>query len=127
MTLGFAPRSSVDSLMDDVLGRPSLVAGLFGFETAVSGAYPGWEKVEDSPLVAVMQESFSILFVKELKVEGIHAGLECGLFYANLPGLDPVSIGPTMYGVHTPDERMDLASCERVYRLVKDVLKRFAE
>ena len=125
--LRFAPRSSVDSLMDDVLGELRLVAETFGFETAITGAYPGWEKVENSPLVAVLQESYRSLFGGELKVEGIHAGLECGLFYANLPGLDPVSIGPNMYGVHTPDERMDLKSCERVYRLVKDVLARLAE
>ena len=62
-----------------------------------------------------------------MKVGVIHAGLECGLFYANLPGLDPVSIGPTMRGVHTPDEKMDLTSCDKFYKLVVDVLERLAK
>lgn len=125
--LGFAPRSSVDSLMEAVTDELALTAKTFGFETEVSGAYPGWEKVEDSVLCETMKKSYRELFGEELKVEGIHAGLECGLFYANLPGLDPVSIGPTMRGVHTPDEKMDLASCEKFYKLVVDVLAKLAE
>lgn len=125
--LGFAPRSSVDSLMDAITNELTLTAKTFGFETEVSGAYPGWEKVEDSVLCDTMKESYRTLFGKELKVEGIHAGLECGLFFANLPGLDPVSIGPTMRGVHTPDEKMDLTSCEQFYKLVVDVLERLAK
>lgn len=125
--LGFAPRSSVDSLMDAITNELALTAKTFGFETEVSGAYPGWEKVENSVLCATMKESYKALFGEELKVEGIHAGLECGLFYANLPGLDPVSIGPTMRGVHTPDEKMDLQSCEKFYKLVVDVLERLAK
>ena len=125
--LGFAPRSSVDSLMDAITNELALTAKTFGFETEVSGAYPGWEKVEDSVLCDTMKESYRTLFGKELKVEGIHAGLECGLFFANLPGLDPVSIGPTMRGVHTPDEKMDLTSCEQFYKLVVDVLERLAK
>jgi len=125
--LGFAPRSSVDSLMDAITNELALTAKAFGFETEVSGAYPGWEKVEDSVLCDTMKESYRTLFGKELKVEGIHAGLECGLFFANLPGLDPVSIGPTMRGVHTPDEKMDLTSCEQFYKLVVDVLERLAK
>ena len=125
--LGFAPRSSVESLMDAITNELALTAKTFGFETEVSGAYPGWEKVEDSVLCDTMKESYRTLFGKELKVEGIHAGLECGLFFANLPGLDPVSIGPTMRGVHTPDEKMDLTSCEQFYKLVVDVLERLAK
>lgn len=126
-TLWFAPRSSVDSLMEAVTDKLALTAKTFGFETEVSGAYPGWEKVENSVLCDTMKKSYRELFGEELKVEGIHAGLECGLFYANLPGLDPVSIGPTMRGVHTPDEKMDLASCEKFYQLVVDVLAKLAE
>lgn len=125
--LGFAPRSSVDSLMDAIIAELNLTAKTFGFKTEISGAYPGWERVENSVLCDTMKESYRTLFGSELKVEGIHAGLECGLFYANLPGLDPVSIGPTMRGVHTPDEKMDLASCEKFYKLVVDVLARLAK
>ena len=123
----FCPRSSVDSLMEELLDLLYLTAETFDFSVEESGQYPGWERVEDSRLVETMKKSYEELFGEELKVEGIHAGLECGLFVANLPGLDPVSIGPTMRGVHTPDEKMDLASCERTYRLVADVLARLSE
>ncbi len=125
--LHFAPRSSVDSLMDAITAELDLTAKTYGFVAEISGAYPGWEKVEESVLCDTMRESYRSLFGTELKVEGIHAGLECGLFYANLPGLDPVSIGPTMRGVHTPDEKMDLASCEKFYQFVVDVLARLAQ
>ena len=124
--LVFAPRSSVDSLQEDTLSLLKLTAETFGFKTDISGAYPGWEKVEDSLLRETIEESYRDLFGSEIKIEGIHAGLECGLFYANLPGLDPVSIGPTMHGVHTPDEKMELASVEKFYQLVVDVLARLA-
>ena len=123
----FAPRSSVDSLQEETLDLLQLTADTFGFTTSISGAYPGWEKVEGSPLVATMVDSWKDLYEEELKVEGIHAGLECGLFFKNLPGLDPVSIGPTMRGVHTPDEKMDLRSCEKTYAFLADVLARLAK
>lgn len=125
--LAFAPRSSIDSLMEAVTAELDLAAKRFGFDVETSGAYPGWEKVEHSVLCDTMKESYRSLFDEELKVEGIHAGLECGLFFANLPGLDPVSIGPTMRGVHTPDEKMDLRSCEKFYKLIVDVLARLAK
>jgi len=127
LSLVFAPRSSVDSLQEETLDLLQLTADTFGFTVSIAGAYPGWEKVEGSELVKVFQASYRDLFHDEIKVEGIHAGLECGLFYANLPGLDPVSIGPTMYGVHTPDEKLDLASTERFFRLIADVLERLAQ
>lgn len=124
--LVFAPRSSVDSLQDYTKDLLQLTADTFGFTVSISGAYPGWEKVADSKLRDTFVESYRELFGDEIKVEGIHAGLECGLFYAAMPGLDPVSIGPTMEGVHTPDEKMDLSSAARTYSLVTDVLRRLA-
>ena len=62
-----------------------------------------------------------------MKMEAIHAGLECGLFSDALPGLDAIAVGPTLNHVHTPEENMPLDSCERFYELLKDVLRRLAE
>ena len=71
-----------------------------------------------------MVEVFTDQYGYEPKVEAIHAGLECGLFSAKLPGLDCVSIGPNLLDIHTPRERMEIASVQRVWRFVLEVLKR---
>ncbi len=123
----FAPRSSVDSLQDATTDLLQLTADAFSFETSVSGRYPGWEYKEDSILRETFRQSYRELFGTELKVEGIHAGLECGLFAENLPGLDAISVGPTLRNVHTPEEAFDLKSNEKFYQLLSDVLIRLAE
>ena len=58
----------------------------------------------------------------EPKVKAIHAGLECGLFTEKFPGLDMVSFGPTLRGVHAPGERLDLASLDKFVALLEDVI-----
>ena len=74
----------------------------------------------------VFQESYRDLFGTDLKIESIHAGLECGLFADALDGLDAIAVGPQLHDVHTPDEHMDLASFENFYTLLVDVLRRMA-
>jgi dipeptidase D len=66
--------------------------------------------------------SYKKLFGVEPKVKAIHAGLECGLFTEKFPGLDMVSFGPTLRGVHAPGERLDLASLDKFVDLLKDVV-----
>ena len=65
------------------------------------------------------------LFGVEPKVKAIHAGLECGLFTEKFPGLDMVSMGPTLRGVHAPGERLDLASLDKFTTLLVDVICNF--
>ena len=86
----------------------------------------GWSYAEHSPVRDVFVESYRELFGSELRIESIHAGLECGLFAEALHGLDAIAVGPTLSDVHTPDESMELASAERFYELLIDVLKRLA-
>lgn len=126
MKFTFAPRSSVDSLQDDTVALLELAAKAFGFKTDITGRYPGWERKEDSVLRDVFASAYQDLFHADLKIEGIHAGLECGLFAQNLPGLDAISIGPTLTGVHTPDEAFDLKSNQKIYQLLSEVLTRLA-
>lgn len=124
--LSFAPRSSVASLQADTTDRLALLAETFGFETEITGAYPGWQFAAVSPVRDCFCESYQALFGSALKIEAIHAGLECGLFSDALPGLDAIAVGPTIRGCHTPDEHLPLDSCERFYRLLCDVLARLA-
>lgn len=122
-----SPRSSVASLQEDTKARFQTLADTFGFRTEYSGEYPGWSFAEKSRIREVFIESYRELFGKELKLEAIHAGLECGLFSEALTGLDAIAVGPTLYDVHTPDEHVPLDSFERFYELLKDVLARLAE
>ena len=121
-----SPRSSVASLQEDTKERFALLAETFGFAIDYSGEYPGWDYKEDSRIREVFVESYRELFGTELRLEALHAGLECGLFSEALPGLDAIAVGPTLYNVHTPDENVPLDSFERFYELLKDVLARLA-
>lgn len=127
MYLVFAPRSSVSSLQEETKDVLELLADTFGFNTEIAGQYPGWSFAENSPIRDVFCESYKRLFKKELKIEAIHAGLECGLFSDAIPGLDAIAVGPTIRGCHTPDEYLPLDSFERFYMLLTDVLKQIAQ
>lgn len=71
-----------------------------------------------------MAEVFREQYGKEPKIEAIHAGLECGVFAGKLPGLDCVSIGPDLFEIHTPRERLSISSVQRIWDFVVEVLKR---
>ncbi len=122
----FAPRSSVKSLQEDTTARLTLLGETFGFKCEIAGEYPGWSFAEHSPIRDIFIESYKNLFNDDLKIEAIHAGLECGLFSDAIEGLDAIAVGPTIKGCHTPDEYIPLDSFERFYTLLCDVLKREA-
>ena len=96
---------------------------MFGGTYSCAGAYPAWEYKKESRLRDVMVPVYTEMFGKEPKVEAIHAGLECGLFSEKLPGLDCVSIGPQMHDIHTSRERLEIASTERTWKFLLEVLK----
>ncbi len=126
MYINFSPRSSVVSLMEDLKLRIRLSMEEYGFDCEFSAEYPGWSYKEESAVREVFKDSYRDLFKDELKIEAIHAGLECGLFSDALPGIDAIAVGPTIQSCHTPDERLPLDSVERFYELLTDVLKRMA-
>ena len=72
-----------------------------------------------------MVKVYKDMFGKEPEVVAIHAGLECGLFSEKIPGLDCVSIGPQMHDIHTSREKLEIASTERTWKLLLEVLKAF--
>ena len=104
-----------------------LAADAFGFDARFETEYPCWSYTPHSLVRDVFQEAYRELFGTELKIESQHAGLECGLFAEALRGLDAIAVGPTLSDVHTPDESMELASSERFYELLVDVLARLAK
>lgn len=126
ITILLSPRSSISSLQDDVKDRIRILAEVLGFDVVFEYEYPGWSYAEHSTVREVFQESYRDLFGTDLRIESIHAGLECGLFADALDGLDAIAVGPQLSDVHTPDEHMDLASFERFYVLLVDVLRRLA-
>lgn len=121
-----SPRSSITSLQEEFKDRLQTLADVLGFDAKFEYEYPGWSYAEHSPVRDVFLKSYRELFDTELRIESIHAGLECGLFAEALDGLDAIAVGPTLKDVHTPDESMELASSERFYTLLVDVLKRLA-
>ena len=87
--------------------------------------YPGWNPNPDSHILKVAVQSYRKLFRTEPKVKAIHAGLECGLFLQKFPGLDMISFGPTLRGVHAPGERMELESLDKFVELLNDIVCNF--
>ena len=87
------------------------------------GHYPAWEYKADSELRDLMVKTYREMFAAEPQVIAIHAGLECGLLGEKIPGLDSVSIGPDMRDIHTSRERLNIASVERMWKYLLELLK----
>ncbi len=119
----FSVRSSVASEKEEMISRIRTLMKLLGGEVSVSGAYPAWEYKQDSKLREIMVEVFKRQYGKEPVLETIHAGLECGLFSEKLHGVDAVSFGPDMKDIHSPREAMDVASVERTWKYLLEVLR----
>lgn len=115
-------RSSILSSRDDVANTVRAVFSLAGAEVTFGEGYPGWKPNPHSAILKVAAASYKRLFGVEAKVKAIHAGLECGLFLDKYPALDMISFGPTLTGVHSPDERMHIPSVEKFWKHLLDVL-----
>lgn len=116
-------RSSVESSKIYVMQMVDSVFSLAGADVAHSDGYPGWAPDPESKLLEVTVKSYQRLFSATPKVRAIHAGLECGLFLEKYPELEMVSFGPTLRGVHSPDERLEIATVPKFWDLLLDVLK----
>jgi dipeptidase D len=115
-------RSLVDAEAEKLAAEIIGLAQTHGFEAARVGPYPGWRPNPDSPLLARARQVFEDEFGVPARLQVIHAGLECGLFAASHPGLDMLSFGPDIRGAHAPGERVEIASVERCWRLLKALL-----
>lgn len=116
-------RSSILSARNNMSNTIKATFELAGAEVTVGDGYPGWKMNPDSEILKLSVETYKRLFGQEPKVLGIHAGLECGLFSEKYPHLDMVSFGPTLRGVHSPDERLFIPSVEKVWDHLLEILK----
>ena len=123
LRLTFAVRSSVNQEKRELLNQLKALAEKYDGNYSETGDYPAWEYRKDSRLRDVMVETYRRMYEKEPQVVAIHAGLECGLLSEKLPGLDCVSIGPDMQDIHTSRERLSIASTERTWKFLLEVLK----
>lgn len=82
------------------------------------GCYPPWEYKKNSSLRDMYLEKYRTKTGQAPRIEAIHAGLECGIFAANIPGFDCISIGPEMFDIHTTQERLSIDSTKEIYDIV---------
>ena len=117
-------RSSVERAKRDAMHSIEAVLALAGATVEHSDGYPGWTPDPSSALLATTVAAYRELFDAEPKVRAIHAGLECGLFLEKYPHLEMVSFGPTLRGVHSPDERLEISTVDKFWKLLLEVLKK---
>lgn len=123
VALSYSVRSSVESEKQFLIEKLRSLTEIFGGTFEMSGEYPGWEYKADSKIREVSVKAYEELYKEEPVVEGIHAGLECGLFADKIEGLDAISFGPTMKNVHTTDEMLSISSTERTWNLITKILE----
>ena len=120
----YQARSSVESKLDEMVQRLGLWAEIVGGRVEVDSAYPAWPYKPESELRPLMTETYKDLFGEEPVISVMHAGLEGGILMGKDPDLDIVTFGPEMLNVHTPGERLNIASTARYWEFIKEVLKR---
>ncbi len=120
--LSFAVRSACEIERQYMIDKLKYLVEALGGSIEVTGAYPGWEYRADSPVRDVMIRVYQDQYGEDPVVEGVHAGLECGMFVDKIPDLDAISIGPQMYDVHTTRERLSISSTERTWQLLLGTL-----
>ena len=116
-------RSSIGSACQNMASIVRAAFELGGAKVLTNEGYPGWKLNPNSEIVKIAKESYERLYGKEPKILAIHAGLECGLFSEKYPKLDMVSFGPTLRGVHSPDERLLIPTVQLVWDHLLDILK----
>jgi dipeptidase D len=121
--IGLSSRSSIMSALQDFRDRIRATAELSGATVTEETPYPGWKPNLDSKLLKLSKQTFKDLFHEEPKVEAIHAGLECGIIGEKFPGMDMISIGPTIKYPHSPEEQVLISTVEKYYKYVLKLLE----
>ena len=120
-------RSSILSARNDMANTVRTAFQLAGAKVSSGDGYPGWKPNPHSEILEIAVASYKRLFSVDAKVKAIHAGLECGLFLDKYPTLDMISFGPTLTGVHSPDERMLIPTVDKFWRHLLDILVNIPE
>lgn len=125
--VGTSSRSSIGSALQNVRDRIRAAAELAGATVEENNAYPGWKPDMESKVLAVATRVWKDLHGEEPEVKAVHAGLECGIIGEKCPGMDMVSMGPTIEAPHSPDERINIPSVETYWTYLKAVVKELAQ
>lgn len=121
--IGCLTRSSVESSKFDLANALRSAFELIGCEVTFSGSYPGWTPNVNSPILDVLKDIYTKQNGTEPHVVACHAGLECGILGTNYPEMDMISFGPTIKGAHSPDERASIASAQKYWKFVLEILQ----
>ena len=116
-------RSSINASMTALSERIAAICALGGFNSHVTGGYPGWKPEPKASLVQIVNDANQKVFGKPLEIMAIHAGLECGLIGEKYTSMEMVSFGPSMWDVHTPDEHVSVPSVGNFWKLLVAVLE----
>ena len=116
-------RSSIDSAKENVANMVETIFNLAGADVEHTDGYPGWTPNPKSKICDIAVKVYKKRFGKDPKVRAIHAGLECGLIGDKIKGMDMISFGPTLRGVHSPDERIEIKTVQMFWDLLCDILK----
>lgn len=120
-------RSSVESAKHATAFSVESIFTLAGAVVSHSEGYPGWKPKMDSSILKTTVDTYEQLFGEKPAIKAIHAGLECGLFLEKYPYLEMVSFGPTLRGVHSPDEKMHIPAVANFYKHLVAVIEKVAE
>ena len=126
ISLATSQRSSVASENDEICQSVAATFDLGGADIEQGDGYPGWKPNMSSPVLSVARQTYAGLYGKQPEVKAVHAGLECGLIGEKYPGIDMISFGPTMKGVHSPEEKILVATVPRFWGFLAAVLKALA-
>mgnify|MGYP000125235778 FL=1 len=117
------PRSSVNKSLDEIMKKVIEVSEKHGATVRIDSSYMSWEYRENSKIRDIATEAFKKVANKDPEIRAIHAGLECGIFDVNIKDLDIISVGPNIFGAHTPEERMEIWSVQETWDWLLEILK----
>jgi dipeptidase D len=123
LAIGMSSRSPVKSELQDMRDRIRTIAELAGAKVSEGSSYPGWKPDMQSKLLALCKKTFKDMFKTDPKIEAIHAGLECGIIGEKFPGMDMISIGPTLKNPHSPEEQLHISTVDKFYKYLLKILQ----
>ena len=123
IVIGMSSRSPMKSALQDMRDRIKAIASLSGAKVSEGTPYPGWKPDLKSKILALSKKIFKEMFKQEPKIEAIHAGLECGIIGEKFPGMDMISIGPTLKNPHSPEEQLHISTVDKFYKYLLKILE----
>ena len=123
IVIGMSSRSPMKSALQDMRDRIKAIASLAGAKVSEGTPYPGWKPDLQSKILALSKKTFKDMFKTDPKIEAIHAGLECGIIGEKFPGMDMISIGPTLKNPHSPEEQLHISTVDKFYHYLLKILE----